>query len=247
MKSAVRWAVRVLVSAARGEPDALRGSARTPDLDRLTSALGRFDLTAVTVARLVEVDLDADPEVAVAELVPIGARLVLRTVSFPEPEWKVLALLGPDEPVPPALPERVWNFSLPPAATGARQLDWLMANLIETAADLGFDIGPDPAPATEWRSDDLGMGERRRVERRSWTVGTAEATAQVAEHEVFDGATPRSTVLWASVTGLPEGAEVSLGGSVRAQDEPAGWLHVAAGHDRLARIPPLPPPATTGP
>jgi len=200
--------------------------------------------TRVESARVIALSVDGDPPVLVAELAPGGRRLVLRATEFPTPRWRLVAVIGPDEDVPPALPERLLVFPLPAAARRVPDGAWVTAALIEVAAVMGADITPDRLPDPESSDEDLGMGEARRVRRWAWRRLDAAVEVEVAVHEIYDGATPEWTSVRASVTGLPAGATIALTAALRAEDEPTGRLFLTAPRSTLDRV--EPPSCQTG-
>ena len=232
VKSAVRWAVGVL---AAGEA-ALDEAARPADLPALREALARSTTPTVQRATVVRLTLDPDPPVLVAELDPGGARLALRAVEFPSPGWRLLALVAPGDDIPSALPERVLRFPVPTAAIAGRELAWLVSAVVDTAKALEADLDPAGRLDVKQWTDDLGMGEHRSVQSVAWEVGAVRVVADVAEHVIFDGATPAWTVLWAAADGLAGGAAVSLRATLRVTDEPVATLYVMAERDRLDRV-----------
>jgi hypothetical protein len=232
VKSAVRWALGVL---AAGDT-ALDEAARPADVPALREALVRSTAPPVQRATVVRLSLTPDPPVLVAELDPGGARLALRAVEFPSPGWRLLALVAPGTDIPAALPERVLRFPVPTADISGRELGWLVSAVVDTAKALEADLEPAGRLDVRHWTDDLGMGEQRSVRSVAWEVGAVRVVADVAEHVVFDGATPAWTVLWAAADGLAGGAAVSLRATLRVGDEPEATLYVMAERDRLDRV-----------
>jgi hypothetical protein len=152
----------------------------------------------VTSATVLELTLDTDPPQLVAELRPAGNRVVLYAG---ESTWTLV-------------PKHVVRLEVP---AGVDELDWVMSTLAEVA-------GVEPArPAHVDRSwEDLGMGEHRSVRSVRWSSGDVRVTAEVAEHEIYDGATPAWTVLRGSVEGLPDGGSATLTATLRGRGPGGG-------------------------
>ena len=97
---------------------------------------------------------------------------------------------------------------------GVWELDWLQSRLIEEATALGADVAPATTPAVERSSEDLGQGETRTTHSVSWDAGAAHVTAEVDEHEIYDGATPTWGYLRGKVAGLAGGASITVTASL---------------------------------
>jgi hypothetical protein len=97
---------------------------------------------------------------------------------------------------------------------GVWELDWLRSRLIEEAAALGTDVTPATPPEIERSSEDLGQGETKTTYLVAWDAGPAHVTAQVDEHEIYDGATPTWGYLRGRVDGLPGGASITVTASL---------------------------------
>ena len=145
----------------------------------------------VTSATVVELTLDSDPPRLVAELAPGGRRLVLYAG---ESTWALA-------------PRRMWRVDVP---AGVDELNWVLSTLLDVAG-----LAP-VIPAEVHRSwENLGMGEHRSIRSVAWSSGAVRVSAEVAEHEIYDGTTPAWTVLRGTVEGLPDGASVSLAATLR--------------------------------
>jgi hypothetical protein len=97
---------------------------------------------------------------------------------------------------------------------GVWELDWLQSRLIEEATVMGADVAPATTPALERSSEDLGQGETRTTYSVSWGAGAARVTAEVNEHEIYDGATPTWGFLRGRVDGLPGDASITVTASL---------------------------------
>lgn len=107
--------------------------------------------------------------------------------------------------------EREHQVEIP---AGVWEVTWLRSRLIEEAAALGADIAPATEPEIAWSTEDLGQGETRQTALVAWEAGPARVTAEVDEHEIFDGATPRWGYLRGTVAGLPDGASLRISASL---------------------------------
>jgi hypothetical protein len=149
----------------------------------------------VTSATVTELAVDTDPPTLVAELHPSGDHVVLyagESAWTREPQW-------------------VHRVEVP---AGIWELDWLRSRLVEEAAALGTDLTPAATPEVERSSDDLGQGETRTTHSVAWHAGPAHITAQVDEHEIYDGATPAWGSLRGRVDGLPGGTSITVTASL---------------------------------
>ena len=97
---------------------------------------------------------------------------------------------------------------------GVWELTWLRARLTEEAAALGADITPDVEPEIIWDSEDLGQGETRKTMTMAWDLGPIHVFAEVDEHEIYDGATPRWGYVRGRVDGLPEDRSIKVSASL---------------------------------
>lgn len=93
----------------------------------------------------------------------------------------------------------------------------------------------DGDTAPNWSIEELGQGEKRTVEVKSWRIGEIQVTAEVADHEIYDGATPQWTYLRGTATGLPGGAAVSFIGS-QVAPEPAGRPFLIGPRGRIDEV-----------
>jgi hypothetical protein len=150
----------------------------------------RWAAPDATSATVVALTLDVEPPTLVAHVEPGGQRLVLYAG---ESRWTLT-------------PQRVHKLQVP--ARGD-ELDWVVATLLQLAETPAV-----PAEVRRW-TEDLGMGEHRSVRATAGADGEIRLTAEVAEHEIYDGATPRWTVLWGTIDGLPDGASATLAATLR--------------------------------
>ena len=150
---------------------------------------------AAAGATVVELSLHSDPPALTALVEPGGERL---TLYAGESTW------SPE-------PHRVSRVEVP---AGVWELDWLRSRLVEEAAALGTHVTPATPPEVHWSSEELGQGETRQTASVTWDAGPAHVTAEVDEHEIFDGATPTWGYLRGRVDGLPGGASITITASL---------------------------------
>ena len=114
-------------------------------------------------------------------------------------------------------PHRAWRVDVP---AGVDELEWVVSTLVDVA---GLASVSPPEVHRSW--EDLGMGEQRSTRSVAWSSGAVRVSAEVAEHQIYDGATPAWTILRGTVEGLPDGTSLSLAATLR--DERVATLVVS--------------------
>ena len=231
MLSAVGAAVQALRSGVREDIESV---ARPWDVDALIEASARLSAPALDDVLVIEVRPEDDPLVLVARLGD-GSRLILRGAGDREiSAWLAVRVVGPGSPVPAIPPEATFTFPLP--ALGAEELRWICLALEDISEALGDRIYTMPGRPMSDGTEDLGQGETRRVQRLAWDVGPhgfLEAT--IAQHEIYDGATPTWTHLHGLLMGLDENSAGLLNATVRVNEQPVVTVLLSAPRERLDR------------
>jgi hypothetical protein len=128
------------------------------------------------------------------------------------------------------------TFPLPVEVTLGNGLRWICLALEDISEALGDRIYTLPGRPMESFTEDLGQGETRSVDRSSWYVGkNGVLEAEVAQHEIFDGATPRWETYHGHLRGLAGEAGCLLNATTNVNETTIVRIHLLGPDDVVER------------